>query len=160
SVIGAKEAPVPAGARTIEATYTKPYLAHASIGPSCAVATFINDRMIVWTHSQGVYPLRAELVKALKLPAKDGRCIHVEGSGCYGQSGAEDVALDAALLARAVPNTPVRLQWMRDDEFAWEPYGAAMSMSAKAQLTADGHIADWHYELWSNTHSMRPESTS
>ena len=115
--------------------------------------------MIVWTHSQGVFPLRDELVKALKMPAKDIRCIHVEGSGCYGQNGADDVALDAALLARAVPGQPVRLQWMRDDEFAWEPYGAAMSMSVKASLNADGQIADWQYELWSNTHSMRPEST-
>ena len=93
------------------------------------------------------------------MPAKDVRCIHVEGSGCYGHNGADDVALDAALLARAVPDKPVRLQWMRDDEFAWEPYGAAMSMSVKASLDADGQIADWHYEVWSNTHSMRPEST-
>ena len=161
-VIGVKQAPAlaAANARTLEATYTKPYLAHGAIGPSCAMATFLNGRMIVWTHSQGVFPLRNELVKALKMPAKDIRCIHVEGSGCYGQSGADDVALDAALLARAVPDKPVRLQWMRDDEFAWEPYGAAMSMKAKAFLDAEGKIADWQYELWSNAHSMRPESTS
>jgi nicotinate dehydrogenase subunit B len=160
-VIGVKQGPAlaAASASTLEATYTKPYLAHGSIGPSCAMATFINGRMIVWTHSQGVFPLRNELVKALKLPAKDIRCIHVEGSGCYGQNGADDVAVDAALLARAVPDKPVRLQWMRDDEFAWEPYGAAMSMSIKASLNAEGQIADWQYELWSNTHSMRPEST-
>ena len=103
--------------------------------------------MTVWTHSQGVFPLRNELAKALKMPAKDIRCIHVEGSGCYGQNGADDVALDAALLARAVPGKPVRLQWMRDDEFAWEPYGAAMSMSAKASLDADGQIADWQLRV-------------
>jgi CO/xanthine dehydrogenase Mo-binding subunit len=161
-VIGVKQAPALAAApsRTLEAVYTKPYLSHGSIGPSCAMATFVNGRMIVWTHSQGVFPLRNELVKALKMPAKDVRCIHVEGSGCYGQNGADDVALDAALLARAVPDKPVRLQWMRDDEFAWEPYGPAMSMNVKASLDADGKIADWHYELWSNTHSMRPESTA
>ena len=104
-VIGVKQAPALASGRTRthEATYTKPYLAHGSIGPSCAMATFLNGRMIVWTHSQGVFPLRDELAKALKMPAKDIRCIHVEGSGCYGQNGADDVALDAALLARAVP---------------------------------------------------------
>jgi nicotinate dehydrogenase subunit B len=159
-VLGVKHgSPAPANARTLEATYTKPYLAHGAIGPSCALATYLNGRMIVWTHSQGVFPLRNELVKALKMPAKDVRCIHVEGSGCYGQSGADDVALDAALLARAVPDKPVRLQWMRDDEFAWEPYGPAMSMNVKASLDAEGKIADWQYELWSNAHSMRPEST-
>jgi CO/xanthine dehydrogenase Mo-binding subunit len=158
-VIGVKQGQVTPGTRTHEATYTKPYLAHASIGPSCAMATFQQGRMIVWTHSQGVFPLRAELVKALKMPARDVRCMHVEGSGCYGQNGADDVALDAALLARAVPDKPVRVQWMRDDEFGWAPYGAAMSMSARASLDADGRIADWQYELWSNTHSMRPEAT-
>ena len=146
--------------RSLEATYTKPYLAHASIGPSAAIAEFKDGKMSVWTHSQGVFPLRAELVKALKMQPQDVRCIHVEGSGCYGQNGADDVALDAALLARATPGRPVRLQWMRDDEFAWEPYGAAMSMSVRASLDADNKIADWQYELWSNTHSMRPQSTN
>jgi len=107
-----------------------------------------------------VFPLRAELTKALKLPAASIRCIHTEGSGCYGHNGADDVALDAALLARAVPGRPVRLQWMRDDEFGWEPYGPAMVMRAKAALGADGKVADWEYEVWSNSHSTRPESTN
>ena len=116
--------------------------------------------MTVWTHSQGVFPLRTELVKVLKMPAAAIRCVHVEGSGCYGHNGADDVAADAALLARAVPDRPVRLQWMRDEEFGWEPYGPAMVMHAKAALGGDGRIADWQYEVWSNSHSTRPESTS
>jgi CO/xanthine dehydrogenase Mo-binding subunit len=159
SVIGVKQAAVPPGARVLQATYTKPYLAHASIGPSAALAELKDGKLTVWTHSQGVFPLRAELVGTLKMQPGDVRCIHVEGSGCYGHNAADDVALDAALLARGVPGRPVRLQWMRDDEFAWEPYGAAMVMEAKAALGPDGRIADWQYELWSNTHSMRPQST-
>jgi nicotinate dehydrogenase subunit B len=159
--ISNKQAPVLASApKTLEATYTKPYMAHASIGPSAAVAEFKDGKYTVWTHSQGVFPLRGELVKALKVPAASIRCIHEEGSGCYGHNGADDVALDAALLARAVPGKPVRLQWMRDDEFAWEPYGPAMAMNAKASLNADGQIVDWNYEVWSNSHSTRPMSTS
>src|SRR5262245_40410218 len=158
ATIGVKQAPVPAGARTLEAVYTKPYMAHASLGPSCAVAEFRDGRMTVFTHSQGVFPLRAELAKALKMPAVAIRCAHMEGSGCYGHNGADDVAVDAALLARAVPGRAVRLQWMRDDEFRSEPYGPAMVMRAKAAI-ADGRIADWEYELWSNSHSTRPQST-
>ncbi|MEA2931018.1 MAG: nicotinate dehydrogenase subunit [Hyphomicrobiales bacterium] len=159
SVISDKQSGVPAGARVLEATYTKPYMAHASVGPSCALALWQDGKVTVWTHSQGVFPLRAELVKALKVPAASIRCIHVEGSGCYGHNGADDVALDAALLARAVPGKPVRLQWMRDDEFAWEPFGPAMSMQAKGAV-AGGRIVDWQYEVWSNSHSTRPMSTS
>ncbi|HEY2135524.1 MAG TPA: molybdopterin cofactor-binding domain-containing protein [Xanthobacteraceae bacterium] len=149
-------ASVPADAKTMEATYRKPYIAHASIGPSCALAEFKDGKMTVWTHSQGVFPNRGNLAVALALKPDDVRCIHAEGSGCYGHNGADDVALDAALLARRAAGRPVRLQWMRDDEFGWEPYGAAMVMKAKASLS-EGRIVDWNYEVWSNTHSMRPD---
>jgi CO/xanthine dehydrogenase Mo-binding subunit len=157
SVVSEKQATVPANTKTIEAIYTRPYQAHASIGPSCAVAEFKDGKLTVWTHSQGVFPLKRDLVKALKMDAIGVRCIHVEGSGCYGHNGADDVALDSALLARAA-GRPVRLQWMRDDEFAWEPYGSAMVARAKASLDASGRIVDWNYEVWSNTHSTRPNA--
>jgi CO/xanthine dehydrogenase Mo-binding subunit len=160
TTIGVKQGPAPEDARRFEAVYTKPYMSHGSIGPSCAVAEFKDGKLTVWTHSQGVFPLRAELVKMLKMRPADVRCVHLEGSGCYGHNGADDVAADAALLARGTPGRPVRLQWMRDDEFGWEPYGPAMVMQAKAALGANGKIADWEYELWSNTHSTRPESTT
>ena len=160
STIAVKSGSPVTGARTFEALYTKPYMSHGSIGPSCALAEFKDGKMTVWTHSQGVFPLRAELAKTLNMPAAAIRCVHTEGAGCYGHNGADDVAADAALLARAVPGRPVRLQWMRDDEFGWEPYGPAMVMRAKAVLGSDGKIADWEYEVWSNSHSTRPQSTS
>jgi CO/xanthine dehydrogenase Mo-binding subunit len=155
-VVSEKQGPLPDGAKVIEATYRKPYIAHAAIGPSCAVAEFKDGKMTVWTHTQGVFPLRGNLAMGLKMPAEKIHCIHVEGSGCYGHNAADDVALDAALLARAAGGRPVRLQWMRGDEFGWEPFGPAMVMKVRAALSADGRIADWNYELWSNTHSMRP----
>lgn len=144
------------GVKTLNAEYTRPFQAHASIGPSCAVAQWNGSQMKVWTHSQGVFPLRTDLVKALKLPARDILVMHREGSGCYGHNGADDVALDAALLARAVKDRPVKLQWMRDDEFTWEPYGSAMVVQMRASLDAAGRIVDWQHELWSYTHSTRP----
>ena len=154
--VSEKKAPPPTGiARVFEATYTKPYTAHASMAPSCALAQFVRGALTVWTHSQGVFPLRRDLADALKLGVDAIRCVHVEGAGCYGHNGADDVALDAALLARAVPGRPVRVQWMRDDEFAWEPYGPAMVMKVKASL-ADGKVADWAYDVWSTTHGTRP----
>lgn len=143
-------------ARRIAATYTKGYVAHASLGPSCAVAKFADGKLHVWSHSQGVYPLRSDIAGVMKMDPESIVVSHVEGSGCYGHNGADDAALDAALLARAVPGRPVKLQWMRDDEFAWEPYGSAMVMEMRAGLAADGRILHWEHELWSNGHSTRP----
>jgi CO/xanthine dehydrogenase Mo-binding subunit len=128
---------------------------HGAIGPSCAVGLYRDGELTLWTHSQGVYPLRGALAELLGLAEERIRCIHMEGAGCYGHNGADDAGADAALIARAFPGRPVRVHWMREDEHAWEPYGAAMISSAKARLEG-GRIADWHYEVWSNTHSSRP----
>jgi nicotinate dehydrogenase subunit B len=145
-----------AGVRALEATYRRPYQMHGSIGPSCAVGLFEDGAMTVWTHSQGVYPLRKALAEMLSLEEGRVHCIQVEGSGCYGHNGADDAAADAALLAHAVPGRPVRVQWMRDQEHLWEPYGPAMVSKAKATLDDRGMIAEWEYDVWSNTHSTRP----
>jgi CO/xanthine dehydrogenase Mo-binding subunit len=158
SVVGEKVNATAAAtaAKRVEADYTRPFTAHASIGPSCAVAQWRAGRLTVWSHTQGVFPLRADLAKALAMPPADIAVVHREGSGCYGQNGADDVALDAALLARETRGRPVKLQWMRGDEFAWEPYGSAMAMHLSAGLDAAGNVVDWQHELWSHTHSMRP----
>jgi CO/xanthine dehydrogenase Mo-binding subunit len=110
----------------------------------------------VWSHTQGVYQLRGALAEVMRMDPRAVTVSHVEGAGCYGHNGADDAALDAALLARAVPGRPVKVQWMRDDEFAWEPFGSAMLMQLSAGLSADGSIVDWRHELWSNGHSHRP----
>jgi len=142
--------------RALEASYTKPFLSHASIGPSCAIAQIDDGKLTVWTHSQGIFNLRRDL--ALGLGMREDAIVvrHAEGAGCYGHNGADDAALDAALLARAARGRPVQVQWMRDDEFAWAPCGPAMALSLRAALDAHGGIVDWEHELWSNGHSSRP----
>jgi nicotinate dehydrogenase subunit B len=156
STIFQQSNPSAVGQKTIEATYTRPYQAHGSIGPSCAIAQSVNDTMTVWTHTQGVYPDRQGIAEMLRVPPASVRVIHVEGSGCYGHNGADDAAADAALIARAMPGVPVRVQWMREQEHAWEPFGPAMVTKLKASLDGEGAISDWNFEVWSNTHSMRP----
>jgi len=155
-VILDRGAPAASGARALSAAYLRPYQLHASIGPSCAVAQLVDGNYTVWTHSQGVFPLRKALAELLGQSEQQVRCIHVEGSGCYGHNGADDVAADAALLARALPGRPVRVQWMREDEHMWEPYGPPMATGVSATLDAGGSIASWRYEVWSSTHSTRP----
>ncbi len=151
-----KDAAAVAGGREFEGVYTRQFLAHASLAPSCAVAQFDNGKFTVWTHSQGIYPLRAEMAPALGVPAEDIVIHHVEGAGCYGHNAADDVALDAALLARGAPGRPVRLQWMRDEEFAWEPYSSAMVVKTRATLSPQGQISSWQMDVWSHGHSSRP----
>jgi nicotinate dehydrogenase subunit B len=143
-------------ARTFEATFTKGYHMHGSIGPSCALAHMEGDAMTVWSHTQGVYPDRKAIAELLQMPPEKVRVIHVEGAGCYGHNGADDAAADAAFIARALPGRPVRVQWTREQEHGWEPYGPAMVARIRASLDEAGKVVDWEYGVWSNTHSTRP----
>jgi CO/xanthine dehydrogenase Mo-binding subunit len=142
--------------RTIQRQYSRPYVAHASIAPSCAIAQWDGDRLRVWTHSQGVYLLRADLALVLKLPTANITVEHVEGAGCYGHNAADDVALDAVLLAKAAGGRPVRVQWSRADEMTHAPFGAAMAIEIEADLDGAGEIVDWRHAIWSNGHTARP----
>ncbi|GAB7067757.1 xanthine dehydrogenase family protein molybdopterin-binding subunit [Mycolicibacterium hodleri] len=143
-----------------EARYDRPYLAHAAMGPSTATAlvTTRDDEQVleVWTHSQGVYLLRRELARALGLAEDRIRVQHVAGSGCYGHNGADDVALDAALLALAVPGRPVQVVWSRPDELGWAPFGPAAVVRIAAEVDGDGAVRTWRHDVWGNGHVTRP----
>ncbi|HJN50581.1 MAG: molybdopterin-dependent oxidoreductase [Pseudomonadales bacterium] len=146
---------------TVNATYTKPFHMHGSIGPSAAVALWQSEKgrgetLTVWSHSQGPFVVRGAMAQVLKIPEESIRVIHRENAGCYGHNGADDAAMDAALLAKAVQGRPLLLKWTRDDEHSWEPYSPAMVMKVQADLLRDGHIAAWNYDVFSNTHGGRP----
>ena len=142
--------------RTVRRQYSRPYIAHGSIGPCCAMAQWNGDRVHVWTHSQGVYFLRSDLALVLKLPLEDITVEHMEGAGCYGHNAADDVALDAVLLAKAADGRPVRVQWSRADEMSQAPFGAAMAIEIEADLDISGEIVEWRHSVWSNGHTARP----
>lgn len=146
--------------REVSARYTKPYLAHASIGPSCAIAQWSDAAgkpgLAVWSHSQGIYNLRTDLALTFGIDKALVTVEHVEGAGCYGHNGADDVALDAALLARAAGGRPVQVVWSREEELAWSPHGPAMLLEVKAGLDAAGQIVAWNYDVYSNGHGIRP----
>jgi len=143
-------------AATLKARYEKPYLMHGSIGPSAAVALADGDKLTVWSHSQGVYVLRASLSEALGMEIEDLTVIHVPGSGCYGHNGADDAAVDAALIALAIPGKPILLKWTREDEHAWEPYASCMAMDLTASIDGDGKVIAWSQDTYSDTYGMRP----
>ncbi|HEX3699218.1 MAG TPA: molybdopterin cofactor-binding domain-containing protein [Phenylobacterium sp.] len=155
---GSQNGDQPAGGavRTVEARYSRPWLMHGAIGPSCAVAWLKDGELTVWTHTQGVYPLRKAIAELVRMAPDKVRCIHMEGSGCYGHNGADDVAADAALAALGVPGRPVRLQWMREQEHGWEPLGCTQMAAGRAGLDVSGRIVDWAFEIWSHSHNGRP----
>jgi CO/xanthine dehydrogenase Mo-binding subunit len=145
----------PAG-RSHQASYHRPYLAHASMGPSSATAIFRTGGVEVWTHSQGVYLLRRELARTLELDQDQVAVQHVPGAGCYGHNGADDVALDACLLARAVPGRPVQVVWSRPDELGWAPFGPGAVARIAAEVDDRGDVQSWQHEIWGNGHATRP----
>ena len=143
-------------AQTLNATYSRPFLAHASIGPSCAVARSQGGAIEIWSQSQSIYPTRKDIATTIGIAADAITIHHVQGAGCYGHNGADDAALDAVLLAQAVEGHPVRLQWLHEDELAWSPYGPAMVVAMSSSIDGSGRIVDWHHEMWSNPHIARP----
>ena len=146
--------------RLARITVSRPYVAHASIAPSCALAEFHDGHLTVWSHGQGMHPLRRNLAMVLGLPVEAVTARHLHGAGCYGHNGADDAALDAALIARQLPGRRVRLQWRREEEFGFEPVGPAMLVTLHIDLDERGRPADWTTEIWSATHTQRPGSGS
>lgn len=146
----------PQGRQRFEATYSRGYLAHASISPSCGLAEYRDGHLTVWTHCQGVFPLRASLAKALRIDVSKITVRHAQGSGCYGHNGADDAAADAAIIAMQMPDKPVRVRWRREEEFVYEPKTPAMVVKVQAQLDDAGKPVDWTQEIWSPTHNNRP----
>jgi nicotinate dehydrogenase subunit B len=137
------------------ATFTKPLIGHGSIGPSCAIACFDDGTLRVWTHSQNVYALRTQISRVIGIPEPQVLVRHLPAAGCYGHNGADDVAMDAVLLARAVPGRPVRAQWSRRDELRAEPLSSPMRVAVSASLE-DGRVAAWCLTTRSGTHVRRP----
>jgi nicotinate dehydrogenase subunit B len=146
-----------ASALALSRRYSRPYLAHASIGPACALAqpATHDAPLTVWSHSQGVFKLRDQIAMALGLTADQVRVIHTPGAGCYGHNGADDVAFDAALIAHH-RGVPVRVQWSRREELTQSPMGSASVVALQAGLDAEGHLVHWQADVWSHTHLARP----
>ncbi len=143
-------------ATTHRAAYSRPFLMHASIAPSAATAVWRDAALALECSSQGIEPLRHVIARALGMDPDAIEIRHVPGAGCYGHNGADDAALDAALVARAVPGHRVLLKWSREDEHGFEPLGPAMHIEMGADLSAEGHIAAWTHDVYGFTHVARP----
>lgn len=145
---------------TLQARYSRPFLAHASIGPACAIAKWneAGSAVDVWSHTQGVYPLRRDLARALEVTQDAVHVQHFQGAGCYGHNPADDAAFDAAFLARHLPGRPVQVTWSREDELGWGPFGPAMVVHISTTTDPSGQITAWSWDGFGNGHSSRPST--
>jgi CO/xanthine dehydrogenase Mo-binding subunit len=143
----------PSNRRRITASYGKPFLSHGSLGPSMGLAQYLDGKLTIWTHNQGVYPMRALAARITGLPPEAIEVIHGQGPGCYGHNGADDPPIDAALIALRRPGRPIRVQWRREDEFGFAPVGTSMLMELSAELDASGRLVDYTAEIWNTPHT-------
>jgi nicotinate dehydrogenase subunit B len=148
---------LPLTAKQLSATYWWPFQSHASLGPSCAVVDFRPEGTTIWTASQGPHGLRANFARVFGIPEDKLRVIFMDGSGSYGSNGNDDAAADALLLSRAA-GKPVRVQWMREDEHAWDPKGPPQLLDIRGGLDAENRIAAWETQMWlpANVQGSRP----
>jgi CO/xanthine dehydrogenase Mo-binding subunit len=152
---GGAESALSMASKTLKAQYYVPHQMHASIGASCAIASVTAEGATLWSPTQSSFNLRDAVALVLAMPRDKVRLVWVEGSGCYGHNGADDVTADAALMSQAV-GKPVRVQWMRHDEHGNEPKGAAMLMEVAGGLDPQGNVSAWDYQVWSPGHAGRP----
>jgi CO/xanthine dehydrogenase Mo-binding subunit len=150
--------PVPAtiAGKVVTASYSRPFVAHAAMAPSCGLAEYRDGQLQVWSHTQGVYPLRNALCDFLGLSREQVTVSHAHGAGCYGHNGADDAATDAAVIALQLPGHCIRVQWRREEEFGFEPSGTAHMTKLQAVLDDAGKPIDWTCEVWAGSHVQRP----
>ncbi len=144
---GDPAAALPGTTKQLSALYVWPIQSHASLGPSCAVADVRSEGTTIWTASQGPHGMRANFSRIFGIPEDKLRVIFLDGSGSYGGNGNDDAAADALLLSRAI-GKPVRVQWMREDEHAWDPKGPPQVLEIRGGLDNDNRIAAWETHMW------------
>jgi nicotinate dehydrogenase subunit B len=140
----------------VTATYSRPFVAHAALAPSCGLAEYVDGHLQVWSHTQGVYPLRNTIADILGLDRDHVTVRHAHGAGCYGHNGADDAAFDAAVIALQLPGQCIRVQWRREEEFGFEPVSTAHMTRLQAVLDDTGKPIDWTCEVWAGSHVQRP----
>ncbi|MCB0664700.1 MAG: xanthine dehydrogenase family protein molybdopterin-binding subunit [Saprospiraceae bacterium] len=144
--------------KEVSGTFFKPYIMHGSMAPACGIARYSEGQLEVWSHSQGVFPLRSALASMTGLDEEKIRVIGVPGAGCFGHNSSDDAAAEAVIIAMARPGRHVKIQWSRFDEHRWEALGSAMRMQISGGVDSQGKIQFWQAEIWTDSHSQRPNS--
>ncbi|MGE0404789.1 MAG: molybdopterin cofactor-binding domain-containing protein [Candidatus Korobacteraceae bacterium] len=142
---GTPDAAMASAAKVVEAEYDVPFQGHTSIGPAHATADPSNGQMTIYSNDMKSYGMRNGVAEFLKMPREQVRVIWMEGPQGYGRTAADDAGFEAAFLAKEI-GRPVRVQWMRDEETAWDTKGPAYAIKMRGGLDAQNGLAAWEYD--------------
>jgi CO/xanthine dehydrogenase Mo-binding subunit len=152
NVVGNPDAAFSGAAQVIEAEYDIPFQGHTAIGPAHATADPSNDQLTIYSNDMKSYGLRNGVAQFLNIPRDRVRVVWMDGPQAYGRTAADDAGFEAAYLAKEL-GRPVRVQWMRNEETAWDTKGPAYAFKMRGALDADGHLVALHYDARAADHN-------
>ena len=145
SIVGNPDAAMMTAAKVVEAEYEIPFQGHTSIGPAHAMADPSNNQLTIYSNDMKSYGMREGVAQFLQIPKERVRVVWMEGPQAYGRTAADDAGFEAAYLANEL-GRPVRVQWMRNEETAWDTKGPAFVVKARGGLDAQGNLIAFDYD--------------
>jgi nicotinate dehydrogenase subunit B len=152
TIVGNPDAAFAGAARIVDADYEVPFQGHVSIGPAHAMADPSNDQLTIYSSDMKSYGLRSGVAEFLKMPRDRVRVVWMEGPQAYGRTAADDAGFEAAFLAKEL-GRPVRVQWSRQEETAWDTKGPAFTVKMRGGLDAQGQLVALEYEARAADHN-------
>ena len=149
---GDTDAALAGAAKALEAVYDVPFQGHTAIGPAHATADPSNGQMTIYSNDMKSYGLRNGVAQFLQMPRDRVRVIWMDGPQAFGRTAADDAGFEAAFLAKEL-GRPVRVQWMRQEETAWDTKGPAYTISMRGGLDRDGNLVALSYEARACDHN-------
>lgn len=144
-MVGNPDAALASAAKVIEAEYDVPFQGHAAISPAHALADPSNGQMTIYSNDMKSYGMRNGVAQFLGIPREQVRVVWMEGPQGYGRTAADDAGFEAAYLAKEL-GRPVRVQWMRQEESAWDTKGPAFTFKLRGGLDAQGNLVALDYD--------------
>lgn len=145
TVVGNAESAFAGAAKRIEAEYDVPFQGHTAFGPAHAMADPSNGQLTIYSNDMKSYGMRNGVAAFLKIPRDQVRVVWMEGPQGFGRTAADDAGFEAAYLAKEI-GRPVRVQWMRDEETAWDTKGPAFTFKMRGGLDAKGNLIAYEYD--------------
>jgi CO/xanthine dehydrogenase Mo-binding subunit len=143
-VAGDPDAAFAGAAKVMEAEYEIPFQGHTAFAGAHATADPSNGQMTVYSNDMKSYGMRNGVAAFLGMPREKVRVVWMQGPQGFGRTAAEDAGCEAAWIAREL-GRPVRMQWMRDEETAWDTKGPAFLVKVRGGLDAGGRLVAYEY---------------